>query len=83
MQAQRVVIVPGYGLAVAAAQYDIAELVKSLRAKGVDVKYVAVPLLLVACQNSVLHDALHDSHHVRLIPDDGVGLATLLPILRP
>ena len=28
-----------YGLAVAAAQYDIAELVKSLRSKGVDVKY--------------------------------------------
>lgn len=37
-QAQSVVIVPGYGLAVAAAQYDIAELVKTLRGKGVDVK---------------------------------------------
>ena len=36
--ARSVVIVPGYGLAVAAAQYDIAELVKLLTAKGVQVR---------------------------------------------
>lgn len=43
-QAQKVVIVPGYGLAVAAAQYDIAELVKTLRAKGVNVKFGIHPV---------------------------------------
>jgi NAD/NADP transhydrogenase beta subunit len=36
--AKSVLIVPGYGLAVAGAQYAIADLVKSLRAKGVGVK---------------------------------------------
>ena len=34
----QVVIVPGYGLAVAGAQYAIADLVKMLRSKGVEVK---------------------------------------------
>lgn len=36
--ARSVVIVPGYGLAVANAQYAIADLVKTLRSKGIDVK---------------------------------------------
>ena len=36
--AKSVLIVPGYGLAVANAQYAIADLVKMLRAKGVEVK---------------------------------------------
>lgn len=42
--ARNVIIVPGYGLAVAGAQYAIADLVKTLRSKGVDVKYA--PILL-------------------------------------
>ena len=36
--ARSVLIVPGYGLAVANAQYAIADLVKTLRSKGIDVK---------------------------------------------
>lgn len=36
--ARTVLIVPGYGLAVANAQYAIADLVKTLRSKGIDVK---------------------------------------------
>ena len=32
---------PGYGLAVAGAQYAIADLVKMLRSKGVEVKYAS------------------------------------------
>lgn len=36
--ARKVIIVPGYGLAVAGAQYAIADLVKTLRANGIDVK---------------------------------------------
>jgi len=33
-----VLIVPGYGLAVANAQYAIADLVKGLKKKGIEVK---------------------------------------------
>ncbi|KAK9832503.1 hypothetical protein WJX81_002580 [Elliptochloris bilobata] len=43
-QARSVIIVPGYGLAVAGAQYDIAELVKVLRAKGIDVRFGIHPV---------------------------------------
>lgn len=37
-------IVPGYGLAVAQAQHTVAELVDSLRARGVDVVYGIHPV---------------------------------------
>ena len=43
-QAKRVLIVPGYGLAVASAQSSIADLVKTLRSKGVDVKFGIHPV---------------------------------------
>jgi NAD(P) transhydrogenase len=36
--AKKVLIVPGYGLAVANAQYAIADLVKGLKKKGIQVK---------------------------------------------
>ena len=36
--AKKVLIVPGYGLAVASAQYAIADLVKALRKKNIEVK---------------------------------------------
>jgi H+-translocating NAD(P) transhydrogenase subunit beta len=42
--AQRVVIVPGYGLAVAQAQHTVHELEKVLEAKGVEVKYAVHPV---------------------------------------
>ncbi|KAK9824598.1 hypothetical protein WJX72_011597 [[Myrmecia] bisecta] len=42
--ARTVVIVPGYGLAVAGAQYAIADLVKTLRAKGITVKFAIHPV---------------------------------------
>lgn len=42
--AQKVVIVVGYGMAVAKAQYPIAELVANLRAQGVDVKFAIHPV---------------------------------------
>ena len=37
--AQRVIIVPGYGLAVAQAQHDVRELADELEKRSVDVKY--------------------------------------------
>jgi NAD(P) transhydrogenase subunit beta len=42
--ARRVVIVPGYGLAVAQAQHDVRQLADLLEEKGVDVKYAIHPV---------------------------------------
>ncbi|ADG73813.1 NAD(P)(+) transhydrogenase (AB-specific) [Cellulomonas flavigena DSM 20109] len=42
--AQRVVIAPGYGMAVAKAQYPVAELVAKLRGQGVDVRFAVHPV---------------------------------------
>jgi NAD(P) transhydrogenase subunit beta len=42
--AQRVVVVPGYGLAVAQAQHEVRQLADLLEAKGVDVKYAIHPV---------------------------------------
>jgi H+-translocating NAD(P) transhydrogenase len=42
--ARKVIIVPGYGLAVARAQYAVAELVKILRASGVEVAFGVHPV---------------------------------------
>jgi NAD(P) transhydrogenase len=44
LTARKVVIVPGYGLAVANAQYAVSELVKHLAAKGVEVKFGIHPV---------------------------------------
>ncbi|NNG40268.1 Re/Si-specific NAD(P)(+) transhydrogenase subunit beta [Flexivirga sp. ID2601S] len=43
-QARSVVIAPGYGMAVAQAQYGVAELTKALRDKGVDVRFAIHPV---------------------------------------
>ncbi len=42
--AQRVVIVPGYGLAVAQAQHDVRQLAEQLEERGVDVRYAIHPV---------------------------------------
>lgn len=42
--AKNVIIVPGYGMAVAQAQYVVAEIVKTLRAKGVNVRFGIHPV---------------------------------------
>jgi len=43
-EAQNILIVPGYGLCVAKAQYPIAELVQLLRSKGKNVKFGIHPV---------------------------------------
>jgi NAD(P) transhydrogenase len=43
-QAKKVLIVPGYGLAVANAQYAIADLVKTLKGKGIEVTFGIHPV---------------------------------------
>jgi NAD(P) transhydrogenase subunit beta len=42
--AQRVVVVPGYGMAVAQAQHDVRTLADLLEARGVDVRYAIHPV---------------------------------------
>jgi NAD(P) transhydrogenase subunit beta len=42
--ASRVVVVPGYGLAVAQAQHNVRELAELLEKRGVDVKYAIHPV---------------------------------------
>ncbi len=42
--ARRVVVVPGYGLAVAQAQHDVRQLADLLEARGVDVRYAIHPV---------------------------------------
>ncbi len=42
--ARRVVIVPGYGLAVAQAQHNVRELATQLESRGVDVRYAIHPV---------------------------------------
>jgi NAD(P) transhydrogenase subunit beta len=42
--AQQVVIVPGYGMAVAQAQHAVRELAKQLEARGIEVKYAIHPV---------------------------------------
>ncbi|GIG38647.1 Re/Si-specific NAD(P)(+) transhydrogenase subunit beta [Cellulomonas phragmiteti] len=43
-EARRVVIAPGYGMAVAKAQYPVADLVSKLRGQGVDVRFAVHPV---------------------------------------
>jgi NAD(P) transhydrogenase subunit beta len=42
--AKRIIIVPGYGLAVAQAQHSLAEVVRILKDKGVDVRFAIHPV---------------------------------------
>lgn len=43
-QAKRVIIIPGYGMALAKAQFKVAELATILSAKGIDVKFAIHPV---------------------------------------
>lgn len=43
-QARKIIIVPGYGLAVAQAQHSLAEVVRQLKEKGADIKFAIHPV---------------------------------------
>ncbi len=44
LNARKIIIIPGYGLAVAQAQHSLAEVVKILKAKNVEVKFAIHPV---------------------------------------
>ncbi len=44
LQARKIIVIPGYGLAVAQAQHSLAEVCKILKEKGVDVKFAIHPV---------------------------------------
>lgn len=70
---QKVVIVPGYGLAVAQAQYACNDLVKLLEAKGVEVKFAIHPVAgrMPGHMNVLLAEA--DVPYTKLIEMDDIN----------
>jgi len=71
--ASRVVIVPGYGLAVAQAQHKVRELYDSLTRRGVDVKFGIHPVAgrMPGHMNVVLAEA--DIPYDKLLPMDEIN----------
>src|SRR5712675_1175572 len=71
--ANKVVIVPGYGMAVAQAQHKVRELYDSLAKKGVDVKFAIHPVAgrMPGHMNVLLAEA--DVHYDRLIEMDEIN----------
>ncbi|PLX12336.1 MAG: NAD(P) transhydrogenase subunit beta [Marinilabiliales bacterium] len=70
---QSVVIVPGYGLAVAQAQYACNDLVKLLESKGVDVKFAIHPVAgrMPGHMNVLLAEA--DVPYTKLVEMDSIN----------
>lgn len=77
--AKKVTIVPGYGLAVANAQYAIAEMVKTLREKGnIEVQFVIHPvagrmpgqLNVLLAEAGVPYDIVHEMEEAEDSLDD-------------
>ncbi|SPQ97116.1 unnamed protein product (mitochondrion) [Plasmodiophora brassicae] len=68
LNARKVVVVPGYGLCVAGAQYSLAQMIKALRDRDVDVKFAIHPvagrmpgqLNVILAEAGVPHDIVHE-----------------------
>jgi len=72
VNAKKVIIVPGYGLAVAKAQYAVADMTKTLRAKGIDVQFAIHPvagrmpgqLNVLLAEAGVPYDIVHEMDEI-------------------
>ncbi|ELU08990.1 hypothetical protein CAPTEDRAFT_163980 [Capitella teleta] len=82
-EAQNIMIVPGYGLCVAKAQYPIAELVSLLRSKGKNVRFGVHPvagrmpgqLNVLLAEAGVPYDIVHEMEEINDdMPDVDVTL---------
>ncbi len=80
--AQSVVIVPGYGMAVAQAQHVVAEMAEFLREKGIDVKFAIHPVAgrmpghmnVLLAEANVDYELLHDLELNSEMPQIDVAL---------
>src|SRR4051794_9974276 len=86
MNAQKVIIVPGYGMAVAQAQHAVREMADKLKAAGVEVKYAIHPVAGgMARHKKVLLAAAKVPHYAGFaIEDINFGVAqTRVPSFLP
>ena len=84
-QAKSVVIAPGYGMAVAQAQFPVADMTKRLQAEGVDVKFAIHPVAgrmpghmnVLLAEAKVPYSAVYEMDEVN---DDFPGVDVVLVI---
>ena len=91
-EASSVVITPGYGMAVAKAQYPVAELTSRLRAAGVDVRFGVHPVAgrlpghmnVLLAEANVPYELLVEAEELNLFPGENRATsAAVVTLTRP